>query len=83
MVRRLLSRKRARRIAQTQYGTPGEVAEGAPIAEYKVHYEDGSEASIPVEVKAGARIDVELTEGNAFDLGSAFDDAMQVSGQPK
>ncbi len=32
----------------TEQGVPGTVAEGTLLAEYKVHYADGSEASIPV-----------------------------------
>jgi len=35
-------------LQAAQYGFPGRVPEGTPIAAYQVHYTDGSEASIPV-----------------------------------
>ena len=38
---------------------------------------------VPVEVKKGERVRVSLTDGNRFDLGAAFDDAMREPPQGK
>ena len=63
-------------LQATQYGISGTVAEGTPIAAYKVYYEDGSEASIPVafgyDVRDGWDHDqgMPVTRGRAVWTGS-------------